>query len=79
MIFSRRQPPALGQTWVKGLITLAASQELVIGKLPQAPSRLGVMELGGRVATGAAVGTAPPAAHPPPTRRAAREYLFIGR
>jgi uncharacterized membrane protein len=67
--FSRRQPPALGQTWEKGLITLAASQELVMGKLPQAPSRLGVMELGGRVATGAAVGTAaarrPPAAHPP--------------
>ena len=47
---------SLGQTWVKGLITLAASQELVMAKLPQAPSRLGVMGLGGRVAAGAAVG-----------------------
>lgn len=78
MIFSRRQPPGLGKTWVKGLITLAASQELVMGKLPQAPSRLGVMGLGGRVATRAAVGTVA-ARRPPPTRRAAREYLFIGR
>ena len=47
---------SLGQTWVKGLITLAAAQELVMDKLPQAPSRLGVVGLGGRVAARAAVG-----------------------
>jgi uncharacterized membrane protein len=47
---------SLGQTWVKGLITLAAVQELVMDKLPQAPSRLGPAGLGGRVAAGAAVG-----------------------
>ena len=47
---------SLGQTWVKGLIALAAAQELVMDKLPQAPSRLGVAGLGGGVAVGAAVG-----------------------
>ena len=47
----------LRRPWVKGLVTLAAVQELVMDKLPQAPSRLGVIGLGGRVTTAAAVGT----------------------
>ena len=55
---SATQPDRLlGHTWVKGLFTLAAAQELVMDKLPQAPSRLGLMGLGARVTTGAAVGT----------------------
>jgi uncharacterized membrane protein len=55
---SARQPDrCLRRPWVKGLITLAAVQELVMDKLPQAPSRLGVIGLGGRVTTAAAVGT----------------------
>jgi uncharacterized membrane protein len=55
---SARQPDrCLRRPWVKGLVTLAAVQELVMDKLPQAPSRLGVIGLGGRVTTAAAVGT----------------------
>ena len=55
---SARQPDrCLRRPWVKGLITLAAVQELVMDKLPQTPSRLGVIGLGGRVTTAAAVGT----------------------
>lgn len=55
---SARQPDrSLRRPWVKGLVTLAAVQELVMDKLPQAPSRLGVIGLGGRVTTAAAVGT----------------------
>ena len=55
---SARQPDRwLRHPWVKGLVTLAAVQELVMDKLPQAPSRLGVIGLGGRVTTAAAVGT----------------------
>ena len=55
---STRQPDrCLRRPWVKGLVTLAAVQELVMDKLPQAPSRLGVIGLGGRVTTAAAVGT----------------------
>lgn len=54
---SARQPDrCLRRPWVKGLVTLAAVQELVMDKLPQAPSRLGVIGLGGRVTTAAAVG-----------------------
>ncbi len=55
---SARQPDrSLRRPWVKGLVTLAAVQELVMDKLPQTPSRLGVIGLGGRVTTAAAVGT----------------------
>lgn len=55
---SARQPDrCLRRPWVKGLVTLAAVQELVMDKLPQTPSRLGVIGLGGRVTTAAAVGT----------------------
>ena len=55
---SARQPDrSLCRPWVKGLVTLAAVQELVMDKLPQAPSRLSVIGLGGRVTTAAAVGT----------------------
>ena len=55
---STRQPDrCLRRPWVKGLVTLAAVQELVMDKLPQAPSRLGVIGLGGRVTTAAVVGT----------------------
>jgi uncharacterized membrane protein len=55
---SARQPDrCLRRPWVKGLVTLAAVQELVMDKLPQVPSRLGVIGLGGRVTTAAAVGT----------------------
>jgi uncharacterized membrane protein len=36
---SATQPDrALSRPWVKGLVTLAAAQELVMDKLPQAPS-----------------------------------------
>ena len=53
---SAAQPDrALSLPWVKGLVTLAAAQELVMDKLPQAPSRLGVMGLGARVAAGTTV------------------------
>jgi len=53
---SATQPDrALSLPWVKGLVTLAAAQELVMDKLPQAPSRLGVMGLGARVAAGTTV------------------------
>ena len=55
---SATQPDrSLGHRWVKGLVTLAAAQELVMDKLPQAPSRLGLAGLGARITTGAAVGT----------------------
>jgi uncharacterized membrane protein len=55
---STRQPDrCLRRPWVKGLVTLAAVQELVMDKLPQAPSRLGAIGLGGRATTAAAVGT----------------------
>ncbi|MGA2825231.1 MAG: hypothetical protein ABSF03_03850 [Streptosporangiaceae bacterium] len=65
---SAAQPDrALSLPWVKGLVTLAAAQELVMDKLPQAPSRLGVMGLGARVAAGAAVGAVAARREPEPS------------
>jgi len=65
---SAAQPDrALSLPWVKGLVTLAAAQELVMDKLPQAPSRLGVMGLGARVAAGAAVGAVAARHEPEPS------------
>jgi uncharacterized membrane protein len=52
---------------VKGLVTLAAAQELVMDKLPQAPSRLGLTGLGARVTTAAAVGTTAARREPEPS------------
>jgi uncharacterized membrane protein len=65
---SATQPDrALSHSWVKGLVTLAAAQELVMDKLPQTPSRLSAIGLGARVATGAAVGAVAARRDPEPS------------
>ena len=65
---SATQPDrALSLPWVKGLVTLAAVQELVMDKLPQAPGRRGVMGRGARVAAGAAVGAVAARREPEPS------------
>ena len=75
---SAAQPDrSLGRPWVKGLVTLAAAQELVMDKLPQAPSRLGLMGLGARVTTGAAVGTTAARREPEPSGAAVAAAVAV--
>ena len=75
---SAAQPDrSLGRTWVKGLVTLAAAQELVMDKLPQAPSRLGLMGLGARVTTAAAVGTTTARREPEPSGAAVAAAVAV--
>lgn len=75
---SATQPDrSLSQPWVKGLITLAAAQELVMDKLPQAPSRLGLIGLGGRIATGAAVGAVAARRDPEPSTGAVTAAVAV--
>jgi len=62
---------------VKGLVTLAAAQELVMDKLPQAPSRLGLMGLGARVTTAAAVGTTAARREPEPSGAAVAAAVAV--
>ena len=65
---SASQPDrSLGRPRVKGLVALAAAQELVMDKLPQTPSRLGPIGLGARVTTAAAVGTVAARREPEPS------------
>ncbi len=75
---SAAQPDrSLGRPWVKGLVTLAAAQELVMDKLPQAPSRLGLMGLGARVTTAAAVGTVAARREPEPSGAAVAAAVAV--
>jgi uncharacterized membrane protein len=46
----------LEKHWVKGLIAVAAVQEIVMDKLPMAPSRLQPIALAGRIAAAAGAG-----------------------
>ena len=75
---SAAQPDrSLGRPLVKGLVTLAAAQELVMDKLPQAPSRLGLMGLGARVTTAAAVGTVAARREPEPSGAAVAAAVAV--
>jgi hypothetical protein len=62
---------------VKGLVTLAAAQERVMDKLPQAPSRLGLTGLGGRVTTAAAVGAVAARREPEPSGAAVAAAVAV--